>query len=70
MELSAVEGSQMGIMSNEELDTIDHLTAEAIYSLKTATIKGQKQLKKEIASFVYKAYVTGKTEGSKDKFFA
>lgn len=57
-------------MTDDDIKEIDTQTREAIYTLKTISIKDPETLKQEIRSIIYKAYVTGKTEGNEERFTA
>jgi hypothetical protein len=47
-------------MNDNDIKEINQQTTEAVYILKTIDIKSKDQLKEEIRSIIYKAYVTGK----------
>ena len=47
-------------MTDDDIKEINNQTREALYILKTVTIKSQEELKEEIGAIIYKAYATGK----------
>ena len=57
-------------MNQDDIKNIEEQTREAVYILKTISIKDIETLREEIRSIIYKSYATGKIEGNKEKFFA
>lgn len=57
-------------MNDEDYKEIETQAQEAIYTLKTISIKNPSTLEQEVRSVIYKAYVTGKTAGNEERFDA